>query len=324
LVTSTTSTTDLADPNTLRAQLVALAGTDRNVLVVGSGEGGVAADLAAVGCTVAELATLEADSSSAPRSEPGSFDVVVLQDGLGSVDDPASVVVAAAALLAPGGRLVATAPNAAHGSARLALLLGHWPGTGGRRPFTHESFAQLLEHSGLAVETLRATVADPLDAGVQLEERLLPSEVVEWVRDQAHALELDYVAAASPLAPGEERPPRPAIEPVVPAARARRTDSHTEAHLDRRELEHRLLTQRDHIIGLEANLSTSEFRAADAMVRAKNAERKFRTLRKDQEAQASGQPQQQGGGGGGGGRGRRGGVRQLTDRVRPGRQDDDE
>ena len=174
--------------------------------------------------------------------------------------DPWAALRDAATLLRPDGRIVVSIPNVAHGSVRLALLQGDWDYTDKGlldrthlRFFTLETVCDLLESSDLAIEVLRSTVLDPFAAEeIALDTDRLPATVVEWVRDQPAALDYQYVAVARLLAPGEVRGPRPGLEPVVAYDSARRRDMHTERIADELDERHRMLTVRDHVIGLEA------------------------------------------------------------------------
>ena len=289
-MTRTEAAIDLADPNSPQAQLDALVGTSRTVL---------------------DVAEVEDPDLLSAKTRGETYDAIVFNDVLGRLADPVATLRHAVDLLAPDGRLVLSVPNAAHASVRLAQLEGRWvPATTASRVFVLDSLCALLDEAGLAIQQLRATVVDPLSTEVEGTPGPLPSPVVEWLRDQPGALDHHYVVLARPLGAGEAPGTRPQVQRVVLPHQARLVDAHTDAVLASRDRDHRLLTQRDHIIGLEANLAAAEFRAADALVRAKNAEAKFRKLRKQHQAlradAATVAPQE---------RPRR--VRQLTDRLRP-------
>ena len=299
-------------PNNSHTQLITLVGLDKTVLDVGCAGGDTARALTARGCRVsgidrdpaAEAArdTLDelviADLDRTPLTDhfkTESFDAIVFGDVLEHLVDPAAVLRDARTLLRPDGRIVVSIPNVAHGAIRLALLRGRWDYTDKGlldrthlRFFTAETVCDLLESADLAVEVLRSTVLDPLDvAEVSLDEDLLPSTVVEWVRDQPGALDYQYVAAARALAPDEARTSRPSLEPVVAYDRARRRDRHTDRMLERIDERHRALTRRDHVLGLEATVVAEQERTN--MYKAHNAhlERRLERLRSEAEELAT-------------------------------------
>ncbi len=298
---------DLDNPNNSQTQLITLVGRDKNVLDVGCAAGDTAEALVARGCTVsgvdidAEAAeparsVLEdlviADIDRNPLSEhfkAESFDAIIFGDVLEHLLDPWAALRDAATLLRPEGRILVSIPNVAHAAVRLALLQGRWDYTDKGlldrthlRFFTLDTVCELLESADLVIEVLRSTVLDPMGAQeISLEADLLPPTVVEWVRQQPEALNYQYVAAARVLAPGEERGPRPALEPALAYDAARLRDRHTERMLEDQEERHRMLTIRDHVIGLEASAAAADARTGRMRARAKQAERRFRKARNE-------------------------------------------
>lgn len=294
---------DLGEPNNSHTQLITLIGVDKTVLDVGCATGDIARALVARGCRVsgvdgdaeAEAAreTLDelviADLDRSPLTEhfkAESFDAVVFGDVLEHLIDPGAALRDARTLLRPDGRIVVSVPNVAHGAVRLALLRGRWDYTDKGlldrthlRFFTLETVCELLEDAGLVIEVLRSTVLDPVDVPeIALYEDLLPSTVVEWVRDQPGALDYQYVAAARAAAPGELREPRPALEPVVAYELARRRDRHTDRMLEEVEERHQRLTRRDHVLGLEATVVAEQQRTFLTRAHAEHVERRLRRL----------------------------------------------
>lgn len=243
--------------NTSQGQVAALVGTGKAVLVVGPGTAGLAEELRGNGCDVS-LADDE------PDVRTSAFDAVV-HTSLPGLADPAAALGRLLPALRPGGDVVVTAANVAHGSVRLALLAG----AAGESPAaadllrggcTRAALLETLQAAGLAPVEVRATVVDPLATGVRLPESL-PSAVVEWVRTQPEAFYHRYVVRAQVA-------DRPVAEapPTVPAAPPRPVrDRHTERvereRAELADLKHRLLTLRDHVIGLE---STAAKARADA------------------------------------------------------------
>ena len=304
---------DLDNPNNSQTQLITLVGRDKLVLDVGCAAGDTAEALAARGCTVsgididAEAAEparplveelVIADIDRNPLSEhfkAESFDAIIFGDVLEHLIDPWAALRDAATLLRPDGRILVSIPNVAHAAVRLALLQGRWDYTEKGlldrthlRFFTLESVCELLEGAGLSIEVLRATVLDPMAAQeITLDAERLPAHVVEWARQQPDALAYQYVASARVLLPGEELGPRPALEPALAYDVARLRDKHTERWQDDLDERHRMLTVRDHVIGLEASTLAADSRTGRMRARAKQAERRFRKVRNQFEAVTS-------------------------------------
>lgn len=274
-----------SNPNDSHFQVVQLVGSGHDVLDVGCADGDVGRLLQETGNRVSGLdrdeeaaekarADLErvvvADldtSSLLDHFEAASFDVVVLADVLEHLREPERALREATELLREGGRLVLSVTNVAHGALRLALLQGRWTYTEAGlldrthlHFFTRTSLLQLLEGVGLAVDDLRATVADPLGVEVELEPDRIPATLVEWVRHQPDALHYQFVLTARRADPDSEPAPRPRVIPAVPLDAVRAQDAYTEQMREQQDLRHRLLTTRDHIIGLEARASAADDR----------------------------------------------------------------
>lgn len=273
---------DLDDPNRSHSQVVELVGNGKRVLDVGCWTGDLGAALTARGCTVTGI---ERDQSAAdkagqrlakvlvadldqtlPSSLVGSdrFDVVVLADVLEHVTDPATLLKDVAGVLDDAGHVVLSLPNVAHGSVRLALLEGRWQYTetglldsSHLRFYDRASALALVQSVDLVVTELRGTVADPLAVEVSIDGRRLPPTVVEWVRDQPDALVYQFVIDARPASNGFSGPVPQLVLPR-PLDEVRVADEHTERALADIEERHRLLTMRDHIIGLEAAAATAQ------------------------------------------------------------------
>jgi O-antigen biosynthesis protein len=103
----------------------------------------------------------ERDGSSITRAEPDQldglsddFDVVLLAGVLQEAEDPNGLLRRAQEVLADGGAVVASIPNAAHGSVRLAVLAGRLDGLlerGPARLFTRETIEDLFEGAGYVI-----------------------------------------------------------------------------------------------------------------------------------------------------------------------------
>ena len=294
---------DLSNPNLSHTLVVELVGRDVTVLDVGCADGTLARVLKSHGCRVSGV---EADTGAAEAArehledlaiadlnvtsllehfKPASFDVIVLADVLEHVLEPERLLKDAVSLLAPHGRVVLSVPNVAHGSLRLALLQGRWQYTATglldsshRRFFTYDGLLELLDGSGLGATRARATVADPLAVEVDIADSQLPAHVVEWVRDQPHAMDYQFVVSAC-VAADADVDGHAALEPAVSRDEIRATDEHTLRTREDREARHRMLTVRDHIIGLEAQVASAQARQAKAEQRVKNLTAKARRER---------------------------------------------
>ncbi|KQR16697.1 hypothetical protein ASF78_04895 [Cellulomonas sp. Leaf334] len=215
------TTIDPAADNTSHGLLLSLVGADRRVLDLGCATGYLAEALGANGCTVSGVEYVpEAAEKARPFLEKlvvadlndfdlvaefgaGTFDVLVFGDVLEHLLDPVSVLRSAVPLLAPGGSVVISIPNVAHGSLRLALLQGRWRYTDTGlldrthiRFFTRRSLLELLASAGLAPVDVRRTTADPLGVEVQIDAAELPAGVVEWLAGQPDADTYQFVVRA--------------------------------------------------------------------------------------------------------------------------------
>lgn len=278
--------------NTPLAQIAALVGTAPDVLDVGCWTGEIGRRLGAQGCRVTgleadqeaaayaskELADVVVADPTTPLTDlftPGSFDVVVLSDLIEYAPDPGALLERARALLAPGGRIVVSTPNATHGSRRLAVLQGHWstaPLPVDRTPlrsFNRQSLLRLLADAGLVATELRGTVADPLEGAFGVPQRTLPFGITEWVRDHPDAMVETFQVSARPVVPGDRVDVEPELVPAVDPATVRLTDAHTErAELVRserragRRLPARIAALEEQVRLLEAELARNPLRRA--------------------------------------------------------------
>lgn len=235
---------DLRNTNTSHALIVDLVGRDRRVLDVGCASGYVGETLKHRGCTVAGV---EYDAEAAQLAKAvldevvvgdvgeldlvghfgrASFDAVVFGDVLEHVVDPVSVLRASRPLLAPGGAVVISIPNVAHGAVRLSLMSGRFE----YRPlgllddthlrfFTRDTVDDLLSEAGFVAVDVRRTVAGVFDTEVAVRRQDFDDRVVEAVEDDPDATTYQFVVKAVPV---DEAPagPVPAASPAEPAPRA--------------------------------------------------------------------------------------------------------
>lgn len=271
---------DVAQRNVSHVQVLELVGSGKRVLDVGCWDGSLGLALMEQGCRVsgveidAEMAKVAAKSMEqvvvadlntsalSDHFEAGSFDVIVFADVLEHLLDPAGVLADSLTLLAPEGRMVVSLPNVAHGSLRLAHLLGRWDLTDTGlldrthiRFFNRDRIFDLLEATGLVMEELRGTTADPLGVEVEADDPSLPAHVVEWVREQPDAFIYQFQFSARPRR-GEEPVGRriPLVE-AAPADSVRARDRHTVRH--ERILRDELRAV-DQMMGLKAEVATLE------------------------------------------------------------------
>ncbi|MEP7368006.1 MAG: class I SAM-dependent methyltransferase [Dermatophilaceae bacterium] len=215
------TTLDPSASNTSHHQLLELVGGHKSVLDVGCATGYLAEALVQRGCVVSGI---EYDRDAAEQAEQfldqlvigdlneldlgqafqgRTFDVIVLGDILEHLVEPEDVLARLVGLLAPGGSVVISIPNVAHGSIRLALLQGSWDyrdlGLMDRthiRFFTRGTLLAMLRAAGLAAVDIRTTTLDPLGGEVPVVIDELPAGVIEWVREQPDAFSYQFLVRA--------------------------------------------------------------------------------------------------------------------------------
>lgn len=229
-----------AAPDTSHAKMVELVGSNKRVLDVGCSTGYLARVLNGLGNTVAGV---EYDAAAAKEAEPdleklvvgdlealdlvaefgeGSFDVVVFGDVLEHLRDPLPVLRRARPLLAPGGSVIISVPNVAHGDVRMALLKGRFRYTKlglldetHTRFFTRENLDPFLRDAGFVPVDVQRTYAplfgtevgvraDEVDPAVVAQLRADPEAetyqfVLRAVRDDAVHADLGLTARAEQL-----------------------------------------------------------------------------------------------------------------------------
>lgn len=211
-------TTVDATANTSHALMLALVGGRRDVLDVGCSTGYLAEALTAAGNRVAGV---EVDPAAAEKARPhltdllvadlesadlaghfgaGSFDVVVFGDVLEHLRDPGPVLRRAVALLRPGGSVVLSIPNVAHGSVRLSLLQGSWRyrdlgllDETHIRFFTRDSVEDLLAGAGLVAVERRRTTAPPLGTEIEVDPTRLLAGALTFVEADDDAWTYQFV-----------------------------------------------------------------------------------------------------------------------------------
>ena len=211
----------LDDGNTSHALIVDLVGTGKRVLDVGCATGYLAEILARRGC---EVAGIEADPDAARRAEEfcekvlvgdveemdlesklegETFDVIVFGDVLEHLKDPARALGRLEPFLRDGGYVVASIPNVAHGSVRLALLRGEFRyrrlglmDDTHLRFFTRQSVERLFEDTGFLITGLMRTVRGIFDTEVEVDRESFSEEVLRAVQQDPEALTYQFVVRA--------------------------------------------------------------------------------------------------------------------------------
>lgn len=203
--------------------MIGLVGSHKRVLDVGCASGYFARALAEHGCTVSGV---DADADAAEQARPalaelvvgdleqldlvaelgkGRFDVVVFGDVLEHLRDPLPVLRQARTLLAPGGYVVISIPNVAHGAVRLQLLQGRFD----YRPtglldsthirfFTRDNLEALLHDAGFAATDFLRTTAGLFETELGLTPDQVPAELVEQVLQDPDATTYQFVVRAVP------------------------------------------------------------------------------------------------------------------------------
>jgi 2-polyprenyl-3-methyl-5-hydroxy-6-metoxy-1,4-benzoquinol methylase len=208
---------------TSHAFLVEMVGANKRVLDVGCDTGYLGEALNALGNETvgfeANAATAEVARTKMPRVETGdlettnlielfgqgSFEVIVFGDVLEHLRDPLRVLRQARPLLAPGGSVLISTPNVAHGDVRLALLDGRFRYTKvgilddtHTRFFTRDSLVQFLHDAGFVLADLRRTRADLFSTEVGVVESDYDPQLVARLHEDDEATTYQFVVRAVP------------------------------------------------------------------------------------------------------------------------------
>jgi 2-polyprenyl-3-methyl-5-hydroxy-6-metoxy-1,4-benzoquinol methylase len=203
------------------AKVIHLVGRGKRVLELGCGAGEMSQALRDNGCQVvgveidpalAERAVAHCESVLTAdldrlnlEAELGEnrFDVIVAAEVLEYLKDPWDLLRALKNYLRPGGCFVASLPNVAHGSVRLAPLGGRLPYRNHGQPngtrlrfFTHESLVCLFEEAGYAVGHLERLEL-PVDAADP--SGRVPANLLQRLADDPDARTAQFVVVAYPL-----------------------------------------------------------------------------------------------------------------------------
>ena len=212
---------DLEKKNTSHTLIVELVEHGKHVLDVGCATGNLAEVLAEHGC---KITGVEVDPEAARQAEKHcervivgdiedldlggelgdeSFDVIVFGDVLEHLKDPLGTLKRLKPFLKPEGYVVASIPNVAHGSIRLALMQGNFRysslgllDTTHLRFFTRESVEQLFSEAGLLITELERTSRGVFDTEVDVDSERVSEEILELVHGDPEASTYQFVLAA--------------------------------------------------------------------------------------------------------------------------------
>jgi O-antigen biosynthesis protein len=212
---------DLENMNTSHALIVEFVGRGKRVLDVGCAAGDLARVLAERGCGVTGI---EIDPEAAHQAEKHcervivgdvedldlsemlgdeAFDVIVFGDTLEHLKDPLRTLDRLEPFLRLEGYVVASIPNVAHGSVRLALMQGKFQYSPlgllddtHLRFFTRESVEQLFEDAGFLITGLKRTLLGIFDTEIEVDIEQTPDEVLEVVQEDPEASTYQFVLTA--------------------------------------------------------------------------------------------------------------------------------
>lgn len=212
-----------AGPDTSHAYMVELIGHNGDVLDVGCDTGYLGEVLATRGNRVAgvEIDEVTAEAARQRLTEvfvadleatdlvehfgAGRFDVVVFGDVLEHLRDPLPVLRRARDLLKPGGSVVISTPNVAHGDIRLSLLQGNWRYTKvgildhtHTRFFTRESLDAFAQEAGFVVTDWRRTSAPLFGTETELDPAAFPADLVQRLAADPEATTYQFVVRIVP------------------------------------------------------------------------------------------------------------------------------
>jgi 2-polyprenyl-3-methyl-5-hydroxy-6-metoxy-1,4-benzoquinol methylase len=204
-----------------QARVIRLVGEGQRVLELGCATGYMSHVLRDRGCRVVAV---EIDRRAAARAaeycervvvgdieridlarelEGETFDVVVAADVLEHLKDPLRTLRRVGSFLSESGRVVASLPNVAHGSVRLALLTGRFPyGEVGLldrthlRFFTRESVEALFGDAGFAITHLERQEAAIGQSEVPFDRDTVPDAVLESLASDPEALTYQFILVA--------------------------------------------------------------------------------------------------------------------------------
>jgi 2-polyprenyl-3-methyl-5-hydroxy-6-metoxy-1,4-benzoquinol methylase len=215
---------ELRNENNSHTIIIGLVGQNKTVLDVGAATGYVAKLLSEQGCNVTGI---EVDPDAARKAEEhcervitgdiegldlqaelgdSSFDVIVFGDVLEHLKEPLEVLKSFKPFLSPEGYVVASIPNVAHGSVRLALLQGkfRYQSLGlmddtHLRFFTRETIEQMFTEAGLVITEMNRTRLGMFNTEVEVDREELPRGIVKEIQNSPEAQTYQFVLKAYSL-----------------------------------------------------------------------------------------------------------------------------
>jgi len=221
------ATKEEADSGSCWSKQMKLVGSNKSVIDFGCAGGYFAKMLAKNNCQVTgvdlnpeaakaaeqyctRVVVLNLDNISIPEAFPNEkYDVAVFGDVLEHLRDPWQVLRDVHSILNPGGYVVASIPNIAHGAIRLSLLQGHFNYTKDGildnthlRFFTRESVKALFEESGYFLESVDRTQADIFEnttAFPQLNREEIDASTLAQVEADLDSTTVQFVVRGVPV-----------------------------------------------------------------------------------------------------------------------------
>ncbi len=133
------------------------------------------------------------------------FDVIVFGDVLEQLKHRLLTLIRLKSFLRSEGYVIASIPNVAHGSVRLALMQGKFEylpfgllDETHLRFFTRESVEQLFDAAGLSITGLERTTRDILETEIKVNTEAIEDEILELVREAPEATTYQFVVKARP------------------------------------------------------------------------------------------------------------------------------
>ncbi len=292
------SVDDALDGNSSYAQILTFIDGPKDIVDFGCGPGNLARLLSERGSSItgvdvnpdhaamaqeycASVITADLESASLADLFPTQrFDVAIFADILEHLRNPERVLAGVTAILRPGGCVIASIPNVAHGAVRLSLLEGEFDYQSigilddtHVRFFTRRSMEAFFEKAGLVIENVSRTIAPIFEPSGTLVPAIDPASVSDAIKEQLRndpdSETLQFIVKAMPASTA----PRSVAKRRV--ARLERRVQDLEAELNKAKIElnqkltvpsqlhHESVLQRLHEVTLE--LESAQETAASAV-----------------------------------------------------------
>ena len=215
---------DFENANTSHSRMLRLIGANKRVLEFGCSSGYMARALQQQGCSVTAI---EIDPAVAELAKPfcerviianldggewatrladTKFDVALFGDVLEQLKDPMVPLVLVRRFLADGGYLVASIPNVAHGSVRLALLQGEFKyrdkgllDDTHLRFFTRASIEELFRNARYEIDVMERSTAGVFETEIHVNERDVPTQLLWQLNCDEDALTYQFIYKTKPV-----------------------------------------------------------------------------------------------------------------------------